>query len=65
MSANNNQEELFDRILCGQYEFTSPYWDPISDSAKDLIAHMLQVQPELRFSAEDVLDHHWLAVSFI
>ncbi|EZA46487.1 hypothetical protein X777_00108 [Ooceraea biroi] len=24
---------------------------------------MLQAQPELRFSAEDVLDHPWLAVT--
>lgn len=61
VSTNNDQEELFDHILTGHYEFSSPYWDEVSLSAKDLIAHMLQVQPELRFSAEDVLDHLWLA----
>ncbi|XP_069677456.1 serine/threonine-protein kinase GA29083 isoform X2 [Periplaneta americana] len=61
VSTNNDQEELFDHILTGHYEFSSPYWDEVSISAKDLIAHMLQVQPELRFSAEDVLDHLWLA----
>lgn len=61
VSATSDQEELFDRILSGHYEFSSPYWDNISHSAKDLITHMLQVQPELRFSAEDVLDHLWLA----
>ncbi|XP_043683642.1 serine/threonine-protein kinase CG17528 isoform X2 [Vespula pensylvanica] len=61
VSPENEQEELFERILSGQYEFTSPYWDTISDSAKQLITNMLQAQPELRFSAEDVLDHPWLA----
>ncbi|KAK2581665.1 hypothetical protein KPH14_002163 [Odynerus spinipes] len=61
VSPENEQEELFERILSGQYEFTSPYWDTISDSAKQLISNMLQAQPELRFSAEDVLDHPWLA----
>ncbi|XP_024869708.1 serine/threonine-protein kinase GG21441 isoform X2 [Temnothorax curvispinosus] len=61
VSLDNEQEELFERILSGQYEFTSPYWDTISDSAKQLISNMLQAQPELRFSAEDVLDHPWLA----
>ncbi|XP_024942754.1 serine/threonine-protein kinase DCLK1 isoform X2 [Cephus cinctus] len=61
VSPENEQEELFERILGGQYEFTSPYWDCISDSAKELISNMLQAQPELRFSAEDVLDHPWLA----
>jgi len=65
VSLDNEQEELFERILSGQYEFTSPYWDTISDSAKQLISNMLQAQPELRFSAEDVLDHPWLAVTVI
>jgi len=63
VSVENEQEELFERILSGQYEFTSPYWDTVSDSAKQLISNMLQAQPELRFSAEDVLDHPWLAVT--
>nr|XP_012136815.1 PREDICTED: serine/threonine-protein kinase GD17699-like isoform X2 [Megachile rotundata] len=61
VSPENEQEELFERILSGQYEFTPPYWDSVSDSAKQLISNMLQAQPELRFSAEDVLDHPWLA----
>ncbi|XP_076303329.1 uncharacterized protein LOC143221738 [Lasioglossum baleicum] len=61
VSPENEQEELFERILSGYYEFTSPYWDNTSDSAKQLISNMLQAQPELRFTAEDVLDHPWLA----
>jgi len=60
VSTDNEQEKLFEKILSGQYEFTSPYWDNISLSAKELISNMLQAQPELRFSAEDVLDHPWL-----
>ncbi|XP_046471949.1 uncharacterized protein [Neodiprion pinetum] len=61
VSPENEQEELFERILSGHYEYTAPYWDSVSESAKQLISNMLQVQPELRFSAEDVLDHPWLA----
>uniref|UniRef100_A0A1B6CC46 non-specific serine/threonine protein kinase n=1 Tax=Clastoptera arizonana TaxID=38151 RepID=A0A1B6CC46_9HEMI len=60
VSANNDQEELFDDILSGQYSFPSPFWDDVSDLAKDLISHMLQSNPELRFSALDVLDHPWI-----
>ncbi|XP_022200292.1 serine/threonine-protein kinase GM11705-like isoform X2 [Nilaparvata lugens] len=60
VSANNDQEELFDDILSGQYGFPSPYWDDVSDSAKDLITHMLQASQDCRVSAEDVLDHPWL-----
>lgn len=60
VSEHDNQEELFDDILSGVYSFPSPYWDEVSDQAKDLISHMLQSNCELRFSAEDVLDHPWL-----
>lgn len=63
VSANNNQEELFDDILSGQYGFPAPYWDDVSDLAKDLISHMLQSNPQLRFTAEDVLDHPWFETS--
>ena len=63
VSTSNNQEELFEKILSGHYEFTLPYWNDISDTAKELISNMLQSQPELRFSAEDVLDHPWFMVT--
>nr|XP_045584443.1 serine/threonine-protein kinase DCLK1-like isoform X2 [Procambarus clarkii] len=61
VSATNNQEELFDQILHGHYEFHSPYWDDISDSARELIVHMIQVDQAKRFSAQEVLDHPWVS----
>lgn len=33
-SAKNDQEELFDAILSGKFDFPSPYWDDISEEAK-------------------------------
>lgn len=63
VSATNNQEELFDQILRGYYEFHSPYWDDISESARELIVHMIQVDQDKRFSAQEVLDHPWVSVS--
>ncbi|XP_043201436.1 serine/threonine-protein kinase DCLK1-like isoform X4 [Amphibalanus amphitrite] len=60
-SADNNQEELFDRILSGEFEFTPPFWDDVSDAARELITAMLQVEPDARFSAEEVLIHPWIA----
>ena len=63
VSATNNQEELFDQILRGSYEFHSPYWDDISDSARELIVQMIQVDQDKRFSAQEVLDHPWVSVS--
>uniref|UniRef100_A0A3B3SYZ8 Serine/threonine-protein kinase DCLK2 n=1 Tax=Paramormyrops kingsleyae TaxID=1676925 RepID=A0A3B3SYZ8_9TELE len=62
-SENNLQKDLFEQILVGKLEFPSPYWDSISDSAKELIGQMLQVNVEARYTAEDVLAHPWVTVS--
>ncbi|KAF7646238.1 hypothetical protein LDENG_00191170 [Lucifuga dentata] len=44
----------------GQLDFPSPYWENVSDNAKALIAAMLQVKVDQRFTAAQVLDHAWL-----
>ncbi|XP_070712587.1 serine/threonine-protein kinase DCLK2 [Pempheris klunzingeri] len=59
-SENNSQEDLFDQILLGRLEFPSPYWDNITDSAKELIGKMLQVNVEARYTAQDILFHPWV-----
>lgn len=59
-SENNDQEALFDAILAGKFDFPSPYWDGISQEAKDLINKMLVVDPEKRYSADDVTKHNWV-----
>lgn len=30
----DGHEELFDQIMKGDFEFTSPFWDDVSNSAK-------------------------------
>ncbi|XP_071779481.2 serine/threonine-protein kinase DCLK2 [Centroberyx gerrardi] len=59
-SENNLQEDLFDQILVGRLDFPSPYWDNITDSVKELIGKMLQVNVEARYTAQDVLSHPWV-----
>uniref|UniRef100_A0A674MGC1 Serine/threonine-protein kinase DCLK2 n=1 Tax=Takifugu rubripes TaxID=31033 RepID=A0A674MGC1_TAKRU len=59
-SESNQQEDLFDQILRGQVDFPSPYWDNVTDSAKELIGKMLQVNVEARHTAQDVLSHPWV-----
>ncbi|XP_018086988.1 serine/threonine-protein kinase DCLK2 isoform X2 [Xenopus laevis] len=60
-SENNLQEDLFDQILIGKLEFPSPYWDNITDLAKELISCMLQVNVEERYTAEQILSHPWVS----
>ncbi|KAG2932561.1 hypothetical protein PC115_g5726 [Phytophthora cactorum] len=48
-------------IKSGVYDYPSPYWDCVSDSAKDLISRLLVVDPKKRFTAQQVLEHPWVA----
>ena len=63
VSPENDQEELFDQILTGTFEFSSPAFDDVSLEAKQLIVQMLQVDSDQRISARQVLDHSWVSVS--
>jgi len=57
----DNDAQLFEKIKRGEYEFLRPYWDPISDSAKDFIRQMLRVDPKQRITCDQALAHPWLA----
>uniref|UniRef100_A0A6J0UEI2 non-specific serine/threonine protein kinase n=1 Tax=Pogona vitticeps TaxID=103695 RepID=A0A6J0UEI2_9SAUR len=59
-SHERDQEELFQIIQLGHYEFLSPYWDNISSAAKDLISRLLVVDPKKRCTAQQVLQHLWI-----
>uniref|UniRef100_A0AAY4C5G4 Serine/threonine-protein kinase DCLK2 n=1 Tax=Denticeps clupeoides TaxID=299321 RepID=A0AAY4C5G4_9TELE len=61
-SEKNQQEELFNQILQGKLEFPSPYWNNIGAAAKELIGHMLQVNVDTRYTADEVLSHPWVQV---
>ncbi|KAH9144803.1 hypothetical protein AeRB84_011263 [Aphanomyces euteiches] len=51
-------------VLCGiqsgQFEFDSPYWDDVSNSAKEFISSMLVTDPNKRPSAVELLQHAWI-----
>ncbi|KAI6214109.1 Protein kinase domain-containing protein [Aphelenchoides besseyi] len=58
---DENDANLFAQIIKGEYEFDSPYWDEISDSAKDFISHLMCCDPERRYSCEQALAHPWIS----
>lgn len=53
-------EVLTEKVAKGQYTFLSPWWDEISSSAKDLISHLLTVDPEKRYTIREFLAHPWI-----
>ncbi|XP_063782952.1 calcium/calmodulin-dependent protein kinase type 1D isoform X2 [Pseudophryne corroboree] len=58
---DENDSKLFEQILKADYEFDSPYWDDISDSAKDFISHLMEKDPSKRYTCEQALRHPWIA----
>jgi calcium/calmodulin-dependent protein kinase I len=56
----DNNQKLFEMIKKCEYEFPSPYWDDISDSAKDLIRSLLVADPKARPTADMILAHPWI-----
>jgi len=55
-----NNQKLFDMIKSCTYEFPSPYFDEISDMAKDLIRSLLVADPKARPDADALLSHPWI-----
>ncbi|XP_054982272.1 calcium/calmodulin-dependent protein kinase type 1G isoform X3 [Sorex araneus] len=51
------ESKLFEKIKEGYYEFESPFWDDISESAKDFICHLLEKDPEERYTCDKALRH--------
>uniref|UniRef100_A0A3P9K6I6 CaM kinase-like vesicle-associated protein n=1 Tax=Oryzias latipes TaxID=8090 RepID=A0A3P9K6I6_ORYLA len=52
---------IFCRIVAGDFEFDSPYWDDISPAAKELVCRLMEVDQMLRITAQDALGHEWIA----
>lgn len=60
---DDNQGRLFKKIRSGIFKFDSPYWDNISQEAKDFVKSLLTVDPKARMTVEQVFDNAWLKES--
>lgn len=57
---NDTPEEILLRIGNGRFSLSGGIWDNISRGAKDLLSHMLHMDPHQRYTAEQVLKHPWI-----
>jgi len=56
----NNIKEVLRRVRSGKYTFPEAEWRDISDSAKDLVAGLLEYDPKRRLTARAALQHEWI-----
>jgi calcium/calmodulin-dependent protein kinase I len=57
---HEQQSKLFKQILKADYQFHSPWWDKVSDDAKDMVSKLLVVDSEKRLAPADALRHPWM-----
>lgn len=48
------------KISVGEYSFLKPWWDEISEGAKNCVRKLLEVDPEKRYTIEQFLNDPWL-----
>jgi len=60
----DDEEEMLENIESGQWEWIGETWEKISEEAKDLIRHLMDPDPETRYSIDQALDHPWSKGSF-
>jgi calcium/calmodulin-dependent protein kinase I len=58
---DDDNDKLFELISKAKVEFPLPYWESISDLAKDLIRKLLCVDPLKRLNSDQILMHPWMS----
>ena len=56
----DTDNQIFDSVRTGRFDFPSPDWDGISQSAKDFICALLRKDPSKRLTASEALRHAWI-----
>lgn len=53
-------DKLRKNICEGQFTFLEPWWNEISQGAKNLVMNLLEVDPTKRYDVDDLLNDPWL-----
>jgi calcium/calmodulin-dependent protein kinase I len=57
---HDHTRQLYKQIKSGIYAYPSPYWDDISDDAKNVVDRCLTVNPDERATPDELLEHPWI-----
>ncbi|KAH3664228.1 hypothetical protein OGAPHI_004579 [Ogataea philodendri] len=63
-SATQDSKDISTKVSRGDYKFLSPWFDEVSDDCKRLIANLLTVDPEVRYSIDQLLKDPWMAKGY-
>jgi len=60
----DDDEVMMQTIESGTWDWIGTTWDHVSDEAKDLIRHLIEPDPNVRYTIDEALDHPWTKGSF-
>eukprot|EP01129_Flabellula_baltica_P010202 TRINITY_DN428_c0_g1_i1.p1 TRINITY_DN428_c0_g1~~TRINITY_DN428_c0_g1_i1.p1 ORF type:complete len:313 (-),score=69.91 TRINITY_DN428_c0_g1_i1:21-908(-) len=60
----NDNEDIFSRVIYGDFDFRMPVWRTISEEAKEFIRGLLIVEPDERADVEECLHSNWIRKFF-
>jgi len=52
--------EVLSKVRLGNFSFNAADWKNVSEDAKNLIRHLLKMNPKDRYTAEQALNHEWI-----
>ena len=55
----DNDDEILQKVILGDYQMEGEEWDQVSDDAKDLIKKTICFDSRNRINAEQALKHQW------
>lgn len=53
-------ETLTEKVAKGEFTFLKPWWDEISDGAKNCVSRLLTVDPKKRYTIDEFLQDPWM-----
>ena len=56
----DSDNQIFEHVRTGRFDFPSPDWDGISAAAKNFICSLLRKDPSSRLTAAEALKHPWI-----
>jgi calcium-dependent protein kinase len=56
----DSDSEIFDSVRTGYFDFPSPEWDDISDTAKQFVTYLLHKEAKKRPTAAEAMHHEWI-----
>ncbi|CCH59947.1 hypothetical protein TBLA_0C01320 [Henningerozyma blattae CBS 6284] len=56
----HSRDRIAYKIIHGDYSFIEPWWNDVSNDAKRCVSNLLQIDPDKRWSLEDLLNDPWL-----